>query len=87
MAFTGLEPLEYSSGTKEVRGRITKTGNAHLRRVLSNPRGSPAIIPLWAMRFGTDSGAPSGRHRPRLGGPVACIAVIGGSPLAANPDD
>jgi transposase len=34
MAFTGLVPSEYSSGTKQVRGRITKTGNAHLRRVL-----------------------------------------------------
>src|SRR5687768_13960196 len=34
MAFTGLVPSEYSSGVKQARGRITKTGNAHLRRVL-----------------------------------------------------
>ena len=34
MAFTGLVPSEYSSGTRQARGRITKTGNAHLRRVL-----------------------------------------------------
>jgi transposase len=34
MAFTGLVPSEYSSGTKRARGTITKTGNAHLRRVL-----------------------------------------------------
>jgi transposase len=34
MAFTGLVPSEYSSGTKKARGGITKTGNAHLRRVL-----------------------------------------------------
>lgn len=34
MAFMGLIPSEYSSGTKQVRGAITKTGNAHLRRVL-----------------------------------------------------
>ena len=34
MAFTGLVPSEYSSGTKQARGRITKTGNAHIRRVL-----------------------------------------------------
>jgi transposase len=34
MAFTGLVPTEYSSGAARVRGRITKTGNAHLRRVL-----------------------------------------------------
>ena len=34
MAFMGLTPSEHSSGTKRVRGTITKTGNAHLRRVL-----------------------------------------------------
>ena len=34
MAFTGLVPSEYSSGARQTRGRITKTGNAHLRRVL-----------------------------------------------------
>lgn len=34
MAFTGLVPSEFSSGAKQARGRITKTGNAHLRRVL-----------------------------------------------------
>lgn len=34
MAFTGLVPSEYSSGSKQARGHITKTGNAHIRRVL-----------------------------------------------------
>jgi len=34
MAFTGLVPSEHSSGPSEHRGSITKTGNAHLRRVL-----------------------------------------------------
>ena len=34
MAFVGLVPSEHSNGTKRARGRITKTGNAHLRRVL-----------------------------------------------------
>lgn len=34
MAFVGLVPSEYSSGTKRAQGSITKTGNAHLRRVL-----------------------------------------------------
>ncbi len=34
MSFAGLVPSEYSSGGKECRGRITKTGNAHIRRVL-----------------------------------------------------
>lgn len=34
MAFVGLAPSEHSSGTKRARGAITKTGTAHLRRVL-----------------------------------------------------
>ena len=34
MAFVGLVPSEHSSGSKRARGAITKTGNAHLRRVL-----------------------------------------------------
>ena len=45
MGFTGLVPSEYSSGASQKRGGITKTGNAHLRRVLSRGRlalSSPA---------------------------------------------
>lgn len=34
MAFVGLIPSEHSSGSKRAQGGITKTGNAHLRRVL-----------------------------------------------------
>jgi transposase len=34
MAFVGLVPSEHSSGAKRAQGSITKTGNAHLRRVL-----------------------------------------------------
>lgn len=34
MGYTGLVPREYSSGNKTQRGAITKSGNAHLRRVL-----------------------------------------------------
>lgn len=34
MAFTGLVPSEHSSGMSVRHGSITKTGNAHLRRVL-----------------------------------------------------
>jgi transposase len=32
--YTGLVPSEYSSGGREAKGRITRTGNAHLRHVL-----------------------------------------------------
>ena len=34
MAYVGLVPSEHSSGTTRARGAITKTGNAHVRRVL-----------------------------------------------------
>jgi transposase len=34
MAFVGLVPAEHSSGPKVRRGGITRTGNAHLRRIL-----------------------------------------------------
>jgi transposase len=34
MGFCGLVPSEYSSGTTVHRGRLTKAGNAHLRRQL-----------------------------------------------------
>ena len=34
MAYVGLVPSEHSSGGKRAQGRITKTGNSHLRRVL-----------------------------------------------------
>lgn len=34
MGYTGLVPSEHSSGAREAKGRITRTGNAHLRHVL-----------------------------------------------------
>jgi len=34
MAYVGLVPSEHSSGARRARGAITKTGNAHVRRVL-----------------------------------------------------
>jgi transposase len=33
MAFAGLVPSEHSSGGREQRGRITKTGNPHVRYI------------------------------------------------------
>jgi transposase len=47
MAFLGLVPSEHSSGDRKIRGRITKTGNGHARRVLieaSQSYGHPARI-------------------------------------------
>ncbi len=34
MGYSGAVPSEHSSGARTIRGAITKTGNAHLRRVL-----------------------------------------------------
>jgi transposase len=42
MGFLGLVPREYSSGGKEKRGGITKTGNSHARRIL--------VEAAWAYR-------------------------------------
>lgn len=44
MSFTGLVPSEASSGERVRRGSITKTGNAHLRRVL--------VEAAWCNRHG-----------------------------------
>ena len=43
MAYLGLVPSEHSSGAKKSRGGITKTGNAHVRRVL--------VEAAWTYRF------------------------------------
>ena len=42
MAFLGLVPSEHSSGEKQRRGGITKTGNGHVRRIL--------VEAAWAYR-------------------------------------
>ena len=43
MAYSGLVPSEYSSGATRRQGSITKTGNAHLRRVI--------VEAAWAYQF------------------------------------
>jgi transposase len=43
MAYLGLVPSEHSSGSSVRRGRITKTGNGHARRVL--------VEAAWAYRL------------------------------------
>jgi transposase len=43
MSYSGTVPSEHSSGASVHRGAITKTGNAHLRRVL--------VEAAWAYRF------------------------------------
>jgi transposase len=43
MAYLGLVPSEHSSGESKRRGRITKSGNGHVRRVL--------VESAWSYRF------------------------------------
>ncbi len=43
MSYAGVVPSEHSSGAKTSRGRITKTGNGQLRRVL--------VEAAWAYRY------------------------------------
>jgi transposase len=64
MAFVGLVPSEHSSGTKQARGAITKTGNAHLRRVL--------VEAAWHYRHRPFVGAALRRRQ--QGAPPAVIA-------------
>src|SRR6185436_11877915 len=64
MAFVGLVPSEHSSGPKKARGAITKTGNAHLRRVL--------VEAAWHYRHPPFVGEAL-RHR-QQGAPPATIA-------------
>lgn len=64
MAFVGLVPSEHSSGTKQARGAITKTGNAHVRRVL--------VEAAWHYRHRPFVGAALRRRQ--SGAPTAVVA-------------
>jgi transposase len=65
MAYSGLVPREASSSDHVWRGAITKTGNAHLRRVL--------IEAAWQYRHRPAVGLPLRRRR--AGQPAAICAL------------
>jgi len=65
MAYLGLTPREYSSGGRQQRGSITKTGNAHVRRVL--------VETAWNYRHRPSVSAYARRRRD--GQPPAIIAI------------
>lgn len=50
MAYTGLVPSEHSSGEGRRQGRITRTGNSHVRRIL--------VEAAWAYRYRPALNAP-----------------------------
>src|SRR5919198_3313465 len=53
MSFVGLVPSERSSGEKRKQGSITKTGNAHLRRLLVEAAWSAGRRPQVGERLAT----------------------------------
>ena len=65
MAYLGLTPSEYSSGTQTKRGSITKAGNAHVRRVL--------VEAAWNYRH--RPGVSSSIAKRRKGQPEAVLAI------------
>jgi transposase len=65
MAFLGLVPSEHSSGQKQRRGGITKTGNGHVRRIL--------VEAAWAYRHHPGIGS---RQRKLLTHQPAVVADV-----------
>jgi len=66
MGYSGLVSREHSSGEKVRRGAITKTGNAHLRRIV--------IEAAWAYRHGPSRGATLRKRQEGLSEEVKAIA-------------
>ncbi len=66
MGYAGLVPREHSSGSGVHRGAITKTGNAHLRRVL--------VEAAWAYRHRPNPASGDLRAR-QQGQPAPIIAL------------
>lgn len=65
MAAIGVVPSEDSSGERERRGRITKTGNSHMRRV--------AIESAWHYRHSPTAGGALKKRREGL--PAAVLEI------------
>ena len=66
MAFLGLVPAEHSSGPSTRRGRITKAGNPHARRLLAEA--------AWAYRGQPRIGRAMLKRQEHLTAPVRAIA-------------
>ncbi|WP_344301250.1 transposase [Sinomonas flava] len=54
-SFVGLAPSEHSSGASRTQGPITKTGNAHVRRL-----GRGRLAPPGPLHGGEDDARPVG---------------------------
>jgi len=66
MAYLGLVPSEHSSGDRVRKGSITKTGNAHARRLLTEA--------AWNYRFTPRIGRAAQARQEDLAEPIKAIA-------------
>lgn len=66
MAYLGLVPSEYSSGSKTRRGGITKTGNSHARRI--------CVESAWSYRYQARVTQPLLKRQKDLPGNIRQIA-------------
>ena len=66
MAYGGVVPSEHTSDGKGRRGRITKTGNAHLRRVIGEA--------AWQYRTPPRIGFPLKRRQAGLSAEILAIS-------------
>jgi len=66
MAYLGLVPSEYSSGTSRTQGSITKTGNTHVRRIL--------VESAWCYRYSARLSRPVAERQLMQPKPVRDIA-------------
>lgn len=66
MGYSGLVPSEYSTGGDAKRGHITKTGNAHLRRVL--------VEAAWSYRSRPSVGDKLRKRQEGLSAPLVEMA-------------
>src|SRR5690606_9450064 len=63
-AYLGLVPSEYSSGERQLRGRITKRGNPRMRwllveagrRILRSPAADGTTLKAWPERIAARRG-------------------------------
>jgi len=69
MAYTGLVPSEYSSGTSRHRGRITKTGNRLICHVLGQAAHNARYRPNVSSALRPASGVSRRRSSSSTGGP------------------
>lgn len=66
MSYLGLVPSEHSSGERRSRGRITRAGNGHVRRI--------AVEASWNYRFSPRASKPIRQRREQVSEGVRSIA-------------